>query len=70
MLMKLNVSIFLFAYLFIVLFKNRVPLHRPGYPGTHCIKQAGLEFEEICLYVASQGTKDVGHHAKIVAYAF
>lgn len=31
------------------LFLDRVLLHSPGCPGTHCVDQANLELSEICL---------------------
>ena len=32
-----------FVLFFFVLFGNRVSLYSPGWPGTHCVDQAGLE---------------------------
>jgi hypothetical protein len=36
-------NIYLFIYLFILVFRDRVSLYSPGCPGTHSVDQAGLE---------------------------
>ena len=39
----MSVAIYLFIYLFILVFRDRVSLCSPGCPGTHSVDQAGLE---------------------------
>jgi hypothetical protein len=34
-------------YLFILVFRDRVSLYSPGYPGIHSIDQAGLELRNL-----------------------
>ena len=38
--------IYLSIYLFLV-FRDRVPLYSPGYPGTHSVDHAGLELRNL-----------------------
>jgi hypothetical protein len=42
-LMYWHLFIYLFIYLFILIFRDRISLYSPGYPGTHFVDQAGLE---------------------------
>jgi hypothetical protein len=42
----LFVCLFLFLFLFLV-FRDRVSLYSPGYPGTHFVDQAGLELRNL-----------------------
>jgi hypothetical protein len=39
-------SVCLFSLLYFV-FPDKVSLHSPGYPGTHSVDQAGLEFRDL-----------------------
>jgi hypothetical protein len=38
---------YLFIYLFILVFRDRVSLYSPGCPGTHFVDQAGLELRNL-----------------------
>jgi hypothetical protein len=38
-----NFELYLFIYLFILVFQDRVSLYSPVCPGTHFVDQAGLE---------------------------
>jgi hypothetical protein len=49
-------------------FQGRVSLHNSGYPGTHYVDEAGLQFTVICLCLLSAEIKDMGHDAWLKTY--
>jgi hypothetical protein len=55
-------------YVCMYVFLERVSLHSPGWPETHYVDQAGLEFKELYLASASQvlGLKQI----QFFAYMF
>jgi hypothetical protein len=40
---RLFLNIFSFFFFFFLVFRDRVSLYSPGYPGPHSVDQAGLE---------------------------
>jgi hypothetical protein len=59
--------LFLFACLFVLVFRDRVSLYSPGCPGTHFVDQAGLELRNPPAYASSAGIKGVCHHARLIS---
>jgi hypothetical protein len=46
-LVVVSLGFYLFIYLFILFFRDRVSLCSPGCPGTHSVDQAGLELRNL-----------------------
>jgi hypothetical protein len=50
-------------FFFFLVFRDRVSLYSPGYPGTHFVDQAGPRTQKsTCLCLPSAGIKGVHHH--------
>jgi hypothetical protein len=59
-------TFYLFIYLFILVFWDRVSLYISGCPGTHFVDQAGFELRNPPASASHAGIKGVRHHARLM----